>query len=382
MTITVPENVFENLIAETEIEGLIVENKNNGFANLTRIFEVVAGSHAYGLNTENSDVDIRGIFVKPFEMAMALSDNIEQINDASQDIQFYELKKFFLLAMKNNPSVLEMLWIPDVFINYIHPSMQKILDNRHLFLSKKIAETYSGYAFSQLKKMKRHKKWIDNPVTKPIYADYITYITPDGLLPEITNEELIFLMRSCKANRVKNNVYHLWNSSEIGRSCFPESTEYVIAESSITLADIKSKKVAFKGTILINGDELDKSLKQYNHYLTWKKNRNKKRSALEEVHGYDTKHAMHLFRLLKMGLETLQTGEIEVKRHDAEYLLGIKNGMLTYDEIIKEAENLQLDIKAAFEKSLLPKSPNIKKIQKLYFDIVTGLYDSQNVYKK
>lgn len=53
-----------------------------------------------------------------------------------------------------------------------------------------------------------------------------------------------------------------------------------------------------------------------------------RRKALVRRHGYDTKNAAHLIRLLRMGIEFLQSGELLVDRsgHDAGELLAIKRG--------------------------------------------------------
>ena len=42
-----------------------------------------------------------------------------------------------------------------------------------------------------------------------------------------------------------------------------------------------------------------------------------KRKGLVQKHGYDTKNASHLIRLLKMGIEFLNEGQLYVFRHDA-----------------------------------------------------------------
>jgi len=86
-------------------------------------------------------------------------------------------------------------------------------------------------------------------------------------------------------------------------------------------------------------------LQNHDQYWTWKKNRNKSRSVLEEEFGYDTKHAMHLVRLLRMGEEVLTTGQIIVKRPDAAELLAIRNGSMTYEEIVEYAEGMDNNIK-------------------------------------
>lgn len=66
------------------------------------IFLVVAGSHAYGLSTPDSDVDVRGVALETPETLFGL-DNFESYNDESTDTVIYSLKKFVQLTMKGAP---------------------------------------------------------------------------------------------------------------------------------------------------------------------------------------------------------------------------------------------------------------------------------------
>ena len=60
-------------------------------------------------------------------------------------------------------------------------------------------------------------------------------------------------------------------------------------------------------------------MKHWDSYQTWKTHRNPTRAELEPQHGYDTKHAMHLIRLMRMGLEVLETlGEAEFLLYQTE----------------------------------------------------------------
>lgn len=65
-----------------------------------------------------------------------------------------------------------------------------------------------------------------------------------------------------------------------------------------------------------------------------------KRKKLVEKYGYDTKNASHLIRLLKMGIEFLATGQLNVMREDNTYLVDIKNGVYPLEYIQKEASRL------------------------------------------
>ena len=96
------------------------------------LFVVISGSRAFGLATETSDTDIKGVFYLPKEKFYGL-EYIPQISNASNDIVYYELGRFVELLLKNNPNILEVLASSSECILYQHPIMQQLtLD---LFLS-------------------------------------------------------------------------------------------------------------------------------------------------------------------------------------------------------------------------------------------------------
>ena len=89
------------------------------------------------------------------------------------DMVIYSLQKFFKLASECNPNIIEILntdpedWILET------PIFHKLWESRDLFLSKKAKFTFSGYALSQLKRIKSHKKWLlDPPTHHPSREEY------------------------------------------------------------------------------------------------------------------------------------------------------------------------------------------------------------------
>lgn len=67
-----------------------------------------------------------------------------------------------------------------------------------------------------------------------------------------------------------------------------------------------------------------------------------KRKDIIEIHGYDTKHGMHLIRLLKMGIEALTTGELKVQRPDRKELMRIREGKVPLGELMEWQKDLML----------------------------------------
>ncbi|QDX94676.1 hypothetical protein EEL30_21790 [Brevibacillus laterosporus] len=98
------------------------------------------------------------------------------------------------------------------------------------------------------------------------------------------------------------------------------------------------------------------------------KNATGKRAALIEKYGYDTKNAMHLIRLLHMGIEILTEGEVHVLRHDNKYLMEIRNGKYTLSDIEDEYKHLKQLLDLAYVNSKIPSQPNFDKINSWLVD--------------
>ena len=104
--------------------------------------------------------------------------------------------------------------------------------------------------------------------------------------------------------------------------------------------------------------------------MTWRVNRNKSRAVLEEKFGYDTKHASHLFRLIWEADELLSTGYITFPLPNASEILEIKNGKYSYGEVISLVDTYEEKFENMYNKSILPHSPNEKRIRELYLEIL------------
>jgi hypothetical protein len=97
-----------------------------------------------------------------------------------------------------------------------------------------------------------------------------------------------------------------------------------------------------------------------------------KRKKLVEKHGYDTKNASHLIRLLRMGIEFLETGGMKIFRdEDGDELKAIKTGMWSLEKVKKEADMLFEKAKEARDKSPLPDEPNYLVAEDVLMTIIT-----------
>ena len=93
-----------------------------------------------------------------------------------------------------------------------------------------------------------------------------------------------------------------------------------------------------------------------------------RRNGQVGFHG-NTKHAMHLVRLLRMCTETLTTGQVIVHRPDANELLEIRNGSWSYDELIKYAESIDNQVRnQLYHTTKLRKKPNLKEASRILME--------------
>lgn len=296
------------------------------------IFEALVGSQLYGTSTSESDTDYRGVCIPPWEVRNNPFQNFDQKdgwNGKYEDRVIYNIRKFFKLCANSNPAIIELLFVPDDF--WIHekvkPVWHKIIYHRNFFLSKKAKYTFTGYAHSQLQRIKTHRQWLLNPPKeKPTREGYGL-----PLNPRINYEQMSALLT------------------------LPEG---------IVLEEYREEARQEK----IYRD----AKRNWDMYDNWKRTRNKARAELEAKYGYDTKHANHLVRLMREGEELLMTGNITLPRPEAEELTAIINGRYNYYELIEMVKDFDLKFEKFYEESQLPHSADVDEITKLYLEIISN----------
>lgn len=283
------------------------------------------GSHAYGLSTPQSDLDIKGICIEPKEYYFGYLHTFEQLEAMvskghPDDKVIYSLKKFMKLAAECNPSIIEVLHCDESDILKMDEFGEWLRDIKDAFLSRRAKHTFSGFANSQLKRIRSHRAWLLTPPVAP------------------PNRKDFNLSETTKVSRSELGAYNQLEIDGVDvEAAFPKSvTEILVNEK---------RYMAAKTT--------------WDQYQNWKKTRNPARSALEEKYGYDTKHGSHLIRLMRMCKEILSGQGVIVKRHhDREFLLGVKTGAVEYDDLIEQAEKLDQECEALYLTSSLPKEPD------------------------
>ena len=324
-----------------------------------------AGSISYGTNLPTSDVDFRGIFCGDPVNVRTPFFTVRECDDMDEeDTKLFELAHFMKLCLDCNPNIIETLWVDEADIVMRTPAYDMLREHRHALLSSKIAFTTSGYALSQLKRIKGHNKWINNPQseTPPKQKDFISLVQWMGE-EKVLNVEFTNWKRDYRLVPYGSNLFGVYAA---------EGYETFDMYGHIN-NDFKGDRSKLGNPIMLirfNKEEYLLANDKHKQYWEWKKNRNETRSALEEQFGYDTKHAMHLVRLLRMGVEALQDEEIVVKRPDAEELLAIRDGAWEYEDIVKYAEDMDKQVREVHYKSTkLRKKPDLKFAAQLLMDV-------------
>jgi uncharacterized protein len=339
------------------------------------ILECISGSKAYGLDTATSDTDIKGVFIMPKQDYYGLN-YIPQINNETNDIVYYELGRFMELLSINNPNILELLNTPDSAILYRHSALSEI--KADLFLSKLCKETFGRFALSQIKKAKGLKKKIVNPIEKE-RKDILSFCFVNheqGAIPLLKFLELKeWRQEDCGLVNIPHmkNMYGIYHDPGFGYKGIIKSMD----SNDVTLSSIPKNKKQ-EGLLYFNTDAYSSYCKEYREYWEWVDKRNETRYEGTKSHGknYDAKNMMHVFRLLDMAIEIGKERVVRVRRPNRDFLLNIKSGKFEYDELLKMADDKQLEMEEAFMASSLPDVPNIKEIYNLTYLLRDRLYNN------
>jgi hypothetical protein len=383
------------------------------------LFEGIVGSRAYGTNISTSDTDIKGVYILPIDNIIG-NNYIEQVNDEKNDIVYYEIRRFLELLQSNNPTLLELLSLPDDCILYKHPIFDEVLNNKDKFITKGCKNSFGGMSVQQIQKAKGQNKkqnWEKDKVTRKDVLDFVYVIEGEKSIPwKVWNETKGYEERFCGVCNVPNarDVYVVYYDDE-ARSLFStkltsKMRSYVF-ESRLYKdenGDLKSKPLTlgYKGlvktgegnnvaesnalrlssipkgetpicNIIYNKDGYSEHCKDFKSYEDWLANKNEARWVDVKSHGQkiDGKNMMHSKRLMSMAREIAEGKGINVRRSDAEYLISIRRGEIDLETLIDEVESEIVEIDELFDNSNLPDSVDKNFVNDLLIKIRKNIYN-------
>jgi len=118
------------------------------------LIQGIVGSTAYGLSTPDSDIDRLGVFAYNTEDLFGLSAPKDSIVKTNPDVTKHEVAKAVKLLLGCNPTVTEILWLPDYLYEFTSSLGTELILIREFFLSsKRVKDAYLGYATQQFKRL-------------------------------------------------------------------------------------------------------------------------------------------------------------------------------------------------------------------------------------
>lgn len=298
------------------------------------ILLTLGGSHAYGLETPTSDLDVRGCALNS-KYEILTTKKFEQFVNEATDTTIYSFNKLIHLLTNINPNVIEMLGCKPEHYIYLSPIGQELLNNKHLFLSKKAAFTFGSYAAAQLRRL-------------------------DNKAARLTSQS--------------EQERHILRSIENASYTFKQDY-FTFDDDAIKLYIDKSEQEEYDTEIFMDINLKHYPLRDYKGMWSVMNNIVKEYSKIGHrnqnaiSHNKLSKHMMHLVRLYLMCLDILNDGEIVTYREkDHDFLMEIRNGKYLDEnkqpipEFFDIVDDLEAKLDAAKQTTYLPENPDYKKI--------------------
>lgn len=313
-----------------------------------RILKICSGSHLYGTNTPDSDKDYLGVYLNTKEEILGLqtseelTENIESKAENGRntkdavDCKYYELRKFCRLALNNNPTVLEILFVNPENIIEITPEGQTLLDLKYDFLSKKLFNSFFGYATNQEKK---------------------AFIKPENINHIDRFYNWIKTFVSIEDTPISNMTFNDFYNELKDENIFKEHIKFYQNEHNDTMFQCGDLK--FPINIIMK--KLVTSLKERLDKASWRKD-----GMLQ--YGLDYKFMSHNVRLLLEGLEFVKTKDLKLPLTYRELIRQIKLGKIENNKIIELMKKYKEEFRSFEKNNTLPDTGNYNKINQFVID--------------
>jgi uncharacterized protein len=307
------------------------------------IFRVKIGSHLYGLNRPDSDLDYMGVFIPRSDYLLGLK-RIEEVDNSTKnsaaerrntaedvDDKSYTLPKYLHLALQNNPNIVEVLFATPENVLVTSPEWEELVANRSKILSRRVFSTFMGYAFSQKKKLTVKSERFHSLEEA---LKWIIYVFPTEQLDRndtaITKEQ----------GDILNGTVKYYKSKRANCESFHDGM---------------SIKMIYE------------HLKEEYENYGWRVH-----TDTFETLGYDVKFAYHLIRILAEGIELLTTGELHypISGESRADIVAVREGKLQLPELLAMYDKYELKCKEADAHSVLPQKANFNWADKWLIGIL------------
>lgn len=321
---------FQKMIAGCEYDYL---RKNEHLGKRIMLLGL-SGSYGYGTNREGSDVDFRGIAMQQPSDILGMTE-FEQYVDEQTDTVIFGFNKAVKLLLECNPNSCEMLGLPREKYMILSPFGEELLNHQQLFLSKRCIKAFGGYASAQLRRLQNA-------------------IARDALSQSDREKHILHSVQSAMIDINRRNAY--------------------MGQGSMLLYIDKAVTPDLETEIFVDASYQHLPLRDYNNMLETLRNvvrdydkighRNHKKDA-----NHLNKHAMHLIRLLMMGIDILENHAIiTFRQDDLPLLMKIRDGGFMQEGGIMDSEfydileEYERRFQEAATRTTLPDNPDMDKL--------------------
>ncbi len=412
------------------------------------LFERMTGSRMYGTNYEKgehpfdpdyvSDFDFRGVFmINPMTKLQLppFNEYSKTMKFEQFDTEFYEVEKLFFEGVKNNPNYMDLLFGDTDTLIGSSDKGNFLLENRNLFLSNKIADSFSGFAQAQLSRIKNHNRWFNKypdiyevqTLIEEAYkageidANMISYMFSGSLSYAVTGEDANSKkLKSSLSPKEMLQKYFSDKPYDIKEYMKPHAISFLNLKTPL---GFKVQKTQDLMTFLMDNASFSKSNESlyfiydngkgifsksggilpsspispdknepirfimtfdYTKFKTtqdgindlwkWKIERNEKRSELEKRFGYDVKHGMHTYRLLDSAIDVMHNGTYDPRLtgQKLQNAKDILSGQWSYEFLLSEANKKISELKRLKKLHLLPEEVDRGKLSAIYDEVLFG----------
>lgn len=388
------------------------------------LFRSIRGSHLFGLNTPDSDLDTFGLFCCPEKWLLGTGVNYcSIISDETHDNYYDELGKFFKELKKSNPEALCSLFTPQEKILYYDSRLDRLWKIKDELLTKAAYPAFRGYAKSQISKMFGLSKAMNiDPIEikerkSPLHFCWVPRSGNDGVWSlEKWLRENGLKQEHCGICRLPNGIelytlYYDWFADkdldvrDYARLRYNDQRTWMFYEEELESGK-KTNEIKYRGildqtnpttqlrlssipkseatnplcTFQYNVNAFTKHCQDYKKYWDWVRDRNQKRYESNLGFQWDAKNTMHSLRIMRMAIEMAEGKGLILDRSisgDRKELLDIKAHKLSFDDVKKLITETEAKMNIAFEKSKLPDEPNLEKLETILIELREDIYGKQ-----
>lgn len=316
---------------------------------MQKILELKYGSHLYGTATENSDLDIKGIFIPTSEQladpksprtiqAKRPKAHGEKNTKDDVDFELLSLPRFLELLCEGQTMALDMLFAPKTQLTYENPELMWVWDeiyaNKERLISKNVT-AFVGYARKQASKYGIKGSRL---AAVRCTLQLLSTFPPNAKLHEFHDELDMLVLR------MKDHV-----------SMEKDPLVEIVSIPTHKDSPVGMRHLHVCGRKVMYNCKVKEAVSIYQRVFD---EYGQRALQAESNQGVDWKALSHAVRVNSEAIELLNTGKITLPLPNAELILAIKKGHMEYKEVASMIENGLKDLLNAQKVSKLNAEPD------------------------